>query len=156
MVDSGCNVEGMICDETLAHNLRSADVTISGVEGECTTLKSKSKGTMSLMIGGNTPLNVDNTLIVPNGHDDIRLTLGNELGASFIDHAPVWYRDGHEVRSVSRPAFKALADDGEVDLSTPVFDTSLTRIGDYRAGALETPARGSWHGRAFFGATAGA
>lgn len=83
-------------------------------------------------------------------------TLGNEMSASFIDHAPVWYRDGQDVRSVSRPAFKALADDGEVDPSTPVFDTSLTRIGDYRSGALETPAQQSWHGRAFFGATAGA
>jgi len=81
--------------------------------------------------------------------------LGSEVGASFIDHAPVWYRSEGEVRSVTRPQFKALATGGEVDPSTTVFDTSLTRIGAYREGALEGPAENSWHGRAFFGTRTG-
>lgn len=81
--------------------------------------------------------------------------LGAEIGASFIDHAPVWYRDGDVVRSVSRPEFKALATEGEVEPSMHVFDTSLTRIGAYREGALEMPASESWHGRAFFGVATG-
>lgn len=81
--------------------------------------------------------------------------LGQEIGASFIDHAPVWYRDGGSVKSVSRPGFQALVTAGEVDLSTQVFDPSLTRIGAYREGALEVSPEDSWHGRAFFGATAG-
>lgn len=76
--------------------------------------------------------------------------LGSDLGVTFIDHAPVWYRDGGEVRSVSRPAFKALATEGSVSPTTHVFDTSLTRIGAWREGLLEIPASDSWHGRAFF------
>ena len=77
--------------------------------------------------------------------------LGSELGTSLIDHAPVWFRDGSgEVRSVTRAEFRALAQRGEVVPDTRVFDTSLTRVDQLRAGALERPASETWHGRAFF------
>jgi hypothetical protein len=72
------------------------------------------------------------------------------LGIALHDHSGVLYRDGHGVRGVSRDAFRALAEDGEVGPETVVFDTTLTRIGDYRVRGLEGPAVGSWHGRAFF------
>lgn len=78
-------------------------------------------------------------------------SLGGSLGVELIQHAPVWYRDaGGAVRTVNRSAFRTLAADGDVDVDTPVFDTSLTRVGDYRAGGLEQPARATWHGTAFF------
>ncbi len=76
--------------------------------------------------------------------------LGGELGLRLIDHAPVWYRDGGEIRTVTRGEFRALVDAGEVGPETRVFDTSLTRVDQARAGELERPARESWHGRAFF------
>jgi hypothetical protein len=76
--------------------------------------------------------------------------LGAEMGASFIDHAPVWYRDGEDIRTVSRADFRALAAEGAVTPATHVFDTSLTRVNQLRAGALERPAAETWHGRAFF------
>ncbi|MCH1570013.1 MAG: hypothetical protein L7S64_01610 [Longimicrobiales bacterium] len=76
--------------------------------------------------------------------------LGQELGVSFIDHASVWYRAPDGVRTTSRPDFKALAAQGVVTKETHVFDTSLTRIAELRAGALERPASATWHGRAFF------
>jgi len=76
--------------------------------------------------------------------------LGAELGLHLIEHAPVWYRQGDEVRVVSRAAFRTLAREGEVDLDTPVFDTTLTRLSALRANGLERPARESWHGKAFF------
>lgn len=76
--------------------------------------------------------------------------LGGEMDATFIDHGPVWYRDGDEIRAVSRPEFRALADEGRVTPETTVFDTSLTTVAELREGALERPARTSWHGRAFF------
>lgn len=76
--------------------------------------------------------------------------LAASLGVGLVDHAPVWFRDAAGIRSVSRPGFRALADEGTVGPDTPVFDTSLTRIADIRGGGLERPARGSWHGRAFF------
>ena len=71
--------------------------------------------------------------------------LGQEMGASFIDHAPVWYRDGDEIRTVSRADFRALAADATVSPRTHVFDTSLTRVGQLRLGGLERPAAETWH-----------
>jgi hypothetical protein len=76
--------------------------------------------------------------------------LGASLGVSLVDHAPVWFRDAGEIRSVARPEFRALAREGIVGPETSVFDTSLTRIADVRGGGLERPARLSWHGPAFF------
>lgn len=77
------------------------------------------------------------------------------MGVTLLDHAPVRYRDGDEIRTVSRPEFRVLAEGGEVDPDVRVFDTSLTRIGDLRRGMLERPARETWHGRAFFRQHAG-
>ena len=80
--------------------------------------------------------------------------LGADLGVSFIDHAPVWYRAAEGVRTASRPDFKKLAASGEVSRETHVFDTSLTGLAELRDGALERPAAETWHGRAFFRETA--
>jgi hypothetical protein len=74
--------------------------------------------------------------------------LGAELGVELVGHAPVWYRDGDRVRTVSRAAFRTLAHEGAVDASTLVFDTTLTRLSTLRDGGLERPARDTWHGRA--------
>ena len=76
--------------------------------------------------------------------------VGQELGVSLIQHAPVWFRANGDIRVADRATFRRLAGDGEVDADTPVFDTSLTRVEDVRAGRLERPARDAWHGRAFF------
>jgi len=76
--------------------------------------------------------------------------LGKELGVTVVDHASVWYRGEADIESVSRPQFKSLAQAGQVDAATNVFDTSLTRIDELRSGRLERPAADSWHGRAFF------
>ncbi|MDG2282243.1 MAG: hypothetical protein P8L45_03940 [Longimicrobiales bacterium] len=76
--------------------------------------------------------------------------IGQELGVSFIDHAPVWYRAPEGVRTTSRPNFKSLAAEGVVTGETHVFDTSVTRLADLRDGALERPASETWHGPAFF------
>jgi hypothetical protein len=76
--------------------------------------------------------------------------IGQEFDVSFIDHAPVWYRSADGVHSVSRPEFKTLGAGGQVTRDTHVFDTSLTRVAELRAGKLERPAAETWHGRAFF------
>lgn len=73
------------------------------------------------------------------------------LGTALVAHGPVWFRDAEgEIRCVSRADFKALAGQGEVDLDTHVFDTTLTEVGALRADRLEVPASRSWHGMAFF------
>ena len=77
-------------------------------------------------------------------------SLGDELGVSFVDHSPVWYRNGDGVQSVSRPVFKEMVGQGHVSRETSVFDTSLTRMGFLRDTGLERPAGETWHGKAFF------
>lgn len=78
--------------------------------------------------------------------------LGDTLSIDLVDHASVWYRDDRDgqIRRVSRPEFRRLATDGSVGPDTMVFDTTLTRISQARAGKLEVPARDAWHGRVFF------
>jgi hypothetical protein len=76
--------------------------------------------------------------------------LGADLNVSLIDHTPVWYRAGEEIRTVTRGEFRVLAESGAVDPETQVFDTSLTTIGSFRAGEFEQPAAETWHGPAFF------
>lgn len=76
--------------------------------------------------------------------------LGDSMDASFVDHAPVWYRATDGIHSVSRARFRELASTGEVTVDTPVFDTSLTSVAQASDGSLERPAHDSWHGRAFF------
>jgi len=76
--------------------------------------------------------------------------LGTELDVSLIDHSPVWYRSGDEIETASRAEFRTLAESGAVSPETPVFDTSLTTIGSFRAGEFEQPAAETWHGSVFF------
>ena len=76
--------------------------------------------------------------------------LGRELGVELVDHAPVVFREGDEIRRVARDEFATLAAAGAVGPDTTVFDNTLTRLGDVRAGRWETPASNSWHARAFF------
>jgi hypothetical protein len=73
--------------------------------------------------------------------------LEEEFDVDLVGSAPIWFRDGDEIRRVSRPDFKALARDGEVDAETVVFDLSLTRLDALRAGKWETRAAESWHRR---------
>ena len=77
-------------------------------------------------------------------------SLGADLGVTFIDHAPVWFRDGEEVRIASRAEFGALADSGSVSHIDRVFDTSLSKVAQARDGSLERPAAETWHGPVFF------
>ncbi len=75
--------------------------------------------------------------------------LEDELSLELVGGAPVWYREGGEegpLRRVSRAEFKEEAARGRVSGETVVFDLSLTRVGELRAGKWELPARESWHG----------
>ncbi len=73
--------------------------------------------------------------------------LGAELDLDLIDSMPVWYRDASgSLRMCSRAEFGALGRRGEVTERTHVFDLTLTRLGDVRAGRLEVEAGESWHG----------
>ncbi|MFO7588990.1 MAG: hypothetical protein R6X22_13125 [Gemmatimonadota bacterium] len=74
--------------------------------------------------------------------------LESDLGTSMLDASPVWFRDGSgTIRAVPREAFREMAGRGEVGPDTTVFDLTVARLGDLRAGRMEKPARESWHAR---------
>jgi hypothetical protein len=76
--------------------------------------------------------------------------LEQRLGIVMLDNGPVTYRDGDRITRVPRGRFAQLADAGTVGPDTTVFDNTVTTVGAVRSGKWETPARNSWHGRAFF------
>jgi hypothetical protein len=77
--------------------------------------------------------------------------LEDELEVGLIGHGPVFWRDREgDVRRDERLEFQRRVRSGEVDLDTPVFDPTLTRVRQARAGELERPARDAWHRRAFW------
>jgi hypothetical protein len=76
--------------------------------------------------------------------------LQSALGVELVNHAPVVYRDGQAIARVSRERFADLAAAGAVSLDTLVFDNTLTKVGDVRAGRWEVRAADAWHARAFF------
>ncbi|GIV61696.1 MAG: hypothetical protein KatS3mg044_0562 [Rhodothermaceae bacterium] len=81
--------------------------------------------------------------------DQVRAAL-EHVGTTWVSSLTIFYRDadGH-LYGVSRPAFRRLIREGRVDASTPVFDLSLTTVGDLRAGRFERPAGQSWHATVF-------
>jgi len=74
--------------------------------------------------------------------------LERELDLPLVDTSPVWYRDPDgdgRIRCVERRVFRQLAEDREVDGATTVFDLTVDRLGDVRAGRWELRAAASWH-----------
>ena len=69
------------------------------------------------------------------------------LGTTMLDEARVYWRNADgSIVSGTRGEFRASAAAGEVGADTPVFDTTIDRVGALRA-QFEQPARDSWHAR---------
>ena len=75
--------------------------------------------------------------------------LEQALQVQLLDYGPVLFRQDNGIARLPRPAFAELARGGAVSADTVVFDNTLTRVADLREGRWETPARASWHARAF-------
>ncbi len=75
--------------------------------------------------------------------------LERAMGVVLLDHGPVLFRRHDRIERLARPEFAALARAGEVSPDTIVFNNTVTRVGQLRDGQWETPARASWHARAF-------
>jgi hypothetical protein len=66
------------------------------------------------------------------------------IGAQLVGGGRVFYRDPSGVtRSVARDEFATLSTTGKIGPETPVFDTSITQLDDWRAG-FEKPLNESW------------
>jgi hypothetical protein len=72
-------------------------------------------------------------------------SLGAKFGVDFFGAMKVFYRDGGNIRMVTRGEFKELAESGAVDGETIVFDNSLTTLSALREGKWEVTALNSWH-----------
>jgi hypothetical protein len=79
--------------------------------------------------------------------DDLTRSLqqiGGKFNVNLMNSGQVYFQANGEVEWVTRPKFKELAKEGSVTLSTPVFDNSLTTLGEYRSGKWRLPAGESW------------
>jgi hypothetical protein len=76
--------------------------------------------------------------------------LQTALGVELVENGPVLFRDGDAIARVPREQFADLAANGRVTLDTVVFDNTVARVEDIRAGRWEVRAADAWHGRAFF------
>lgn len=68
-------------------------------------------------------------------------------GLTLLDASPVWFRDPDDdgIRTATRPEFRRLAEAGEVDGDTTVFDLTAERLEEVRSGRWERAASSSWH-----------
>lgn len=77
-------------------------------------------------------------------------TLEAAFSVEIVGGAPVWLRargTGGPIRRISRRELREEVQAGSVGPETIVFDLSLTRVEELRAGSWELPARSSWHAR---------
>ncbi len=72
------------------------------------------------------------------------------LDVPIVDNSAVWYLEGDQVQRSTRSDFKRLVEDGAVGPEVVVFDNTVTRLTEERAGQWQRPANESWHQRAFF------
>ncbi len=72
------------------------------------------------------------------------------MGTRLLDSSRIFFRDPEgTVQMVNRAEFKALALAGNIDEETPVFDTTLSRLGDFAEGRFEKPLKESWHAQLY-------
>jgi hypothetical protein len=113
-----------------------------------------------LVVGFETPhdhfivIAVDDSHVGPSGcsidaSTQFLRAFSARTGIEILESPDVCFLEGGGVRCVTRAEFKALADAGEVDASTIVFNNMIATLGEYRAGRWQVPARGSWHMRAY-------
>jgi hypothetical protein len=72
-------------------------------------------------------------------------SLQSELGSSLLGGGLVYYRDAAgEIQCITRDEFADLAAKGAITSETPVFDTSVTTVGEWY-GRFEAQAGRAWH-----------
>ncbi|MCP5053941.1 MAG: hypothetical protein GY940_42630 [bacterium] len=71
-------------------------------------------------------------------------------GPAFSSGDVVFYRDDDgNVQAAKRELFQQLAAEGDISSDTPVFDLTLTKVGDLKQKGFENLFRESWHHRVF-------
>lgn len=76
--------------------------------------------------------------------------LGETLGFTLLSGLNVLYRNqNNQITHTTRSTFRQMVRDELINGDTIVFDTSLTQVGQLRAGAFELAAKDSWHSMVF-------
>jgi hypothetical protein len=72
-------------------------------------------------------------------------SLESRLGASLVTSGLIFFRDAKgKIQAVDRERFSALGAEGKIKPDTPVFDPTVTTLGEWRA-RFELDAAKSWH-----------
>lgn len=76
--------------------------------------------------------------------------LQDQFGVNGLDRSLVFYRsDDDQIHALSRVDFQKKVEAGILGPGTPVFDTTIQKLGHLRAGRFETLFEKSWHAKAF-------
>jgi len=75
--------------------------------------------------------------------------VASSLGADLVRASHVIFWKDDESIAVPRETFQKLVKDGEIELSTPVFDNTVTSLSEVRTGKWKREFKDSWHARAF-------
>lgn len=97
---------------------------------------------------------VDDSLVGPSGCSidasvHFLKSFTAATGIEILDAPDACYHDGETVRCVSRREFAELAERGDVNAATTVYDNTVSTLGQLREGRWEAPASQTWHSRAF-------
>ena len=78
--------------------------------------------------------------------------LRDRHGLDGLDRSLVFFRDtAGRIRAEHFLGFQKLVSSGRIVPDTPVFDTTITTLGELREGGLEKPFQDSWHAERFTG-----
>ena len=78
--------------------------------------------------------------------------LRDRHGLDSLDRSRIFFRDAQGcIQSDHFFDFQKLVSSGSILPDTPVFDTTITTVGELREGGLEKPFRDSWHAERFSG-----
>lgn len=75
--------------------------------------------------------------------------LKNETGLDALNQNLVYYRDNNDIKSVSRPDFQDLINDGVITEETKVFNLMINHLGSFKNGDFETSFKKAWHSKVF-------
>ncbi len=76
--------------------------------------------------------------------------LRDQHGLNGLDRSLVFFRDTEgQILAEHFFNFQKLASSGRILPDTPVFDTTITTLGELRSGGLEKPFQNSWHAARF-------
>jgi hypothetical protein len=76
--------------------------------------------------------------------------VGAKNGVSWLPAMTIFYQDAQgNIQALTRPAFRALVQQGIVTADTTVFDTALNSLAALNQNGFAKPAANSWHAKVF-------